>query len=994
MKNVLCFAFVMISSVSLAAFSVFAASASWVEPARPQSISVDGRPQGARVELLEKDSGVDVLVSSPSPITFVRIVWKLDIPESSRVFGGDWERTYGKTGWTSPSGAGALPWYFLVSDGGRTHGLGVKVQPNAFASWKLAPGKVELVLDCRAGSDGVELGDRVLNACTIVAREGVAGERPFAAAREFCRRMCAAPRRISAPVYGYNDWYCAYGQNTAESFLKDAKAVLSLADGLENRPFAVADDGWQEADGWRGENARWGMPMDRFAAKLKAMDVRPGLWYRPLRHFRDDPTRRVVAETVAGDIAKFREWGFELLKIDFLTHDWNHRWNLRTESPLVDDLHWSDRTRTTAETVLGLYRTMREAAGDGVVIIGCNAIDHFAAGLFEVQRTGDDTSGCEWELTKLCGPNALGMRAHHHGTFYEQDGDCVGLSFAGAIDWAKNRQWIDLLSRSGGAFFVSWHRAFLDPAAEVALREAFARASKRQPAAEPLDWTEQTSPRRWDRSGETRDYDWDAVSVKGAPPTRFIVLGDLHYCNIDDRGDSAEARAERLAADIAKKGLVCDFIVHVGDLVNCQTGDMPRVLSECDAEWAHALDHVKKLFPDKPFLFTPGNHDWYGGDSWQGGGPCIRKRYIPFIQKELGAPLNGLPFFTFRFRDTFFVFPNHLGMEPGLDIECRKMLEKALAAADADPSIARVFAVSHPLLWNVDYFRFNENAALLPILMKAKKFDAYFGGHVHENSLTARKNSYNTALRQVTVAGIWPPVKEGPERFHPVPTLQLNPPPSKRIFSGFPADVESYAVVESSREKVTLRFEAVGGGTLAEYAWSGPYEVREVKPAAPSFAHTLPDRVVRARLYCYPLFLERFLGGTAAPQVKVNGRAVGELKRNYSAFHTNWGGFFIDLPADAVKRENRVEITNPSGERFLVRDLAVMAAGEDGREHFTRVYPKMLSFGDWRTFYMGFGLVHPGAGILHSDIETNASQEVIENIPQHAPGAVVNLCFE
>jgi hypothetical protein len=77
--------------------------------------------------------------------------------------------------------------------------------------------------------------------------------------------------------------------------------------------------------------------------------------------------------------------------------------------------------------------------------------------------------------------------------------------------------------------------------------------------------------------------------------------------------------------------------VHVGDLVNCQTGSMPRVLSECDAEWAYALNHVKQLFPDKPFLFTPGNHDWYGGDSWQGGGPCIKKRYIPFIEKELGA---------------------------------------------------------------------------------------------------------------------------------------------------------------------------------------------------------------------------------------------------------------------------------------------------------------------------------------------------------------------
>ena len=71
-----------------------------------------------------------------------------------------------------------------------------------------------------------------------------------------------------------------------------------------------------------------------------------------------------------------------------------------------------------------------------------------------------------------------------------------------------------------------------------------------------------------------------------------------------------------------------------------------------------------------------------------------------------------------------------------------------------------------------------------------------------------------------------------------------------------------------------------------------------------------------------------------------------------------------------------------------------MAAGSDGREHFTGIYPKMLSFGDWRTFYMGFGLVHPGMGIMHSDIETNASEEMIETVMQHASGVSIKLDFK
>ena len=223
--------------------------------------------------------------------------------------------------------------------------------------------------------------------------------------------------------------------------------------------------------------------------------------------------------------------------------------------------------------------------------------------------------------------------------------------------------------------------------------------------------------------------------------------------------------------------------------------------------------------------------------------------------------------------------------------------------------------------------------------------------------------------------------------------MRLNPPPSKTLFADFPADVESYTLVEASREKVTVRFEAVGGGTLGEYEWRGVYDLDAVKRAAPRFDGTLPEKVARARLWYFPLFVDRRIGCGPAPRFKVNGRDVGELLRNYSAFHTNWGGFFVDLPPGIVQRENEVEVANSSGERFLLRDLAIMAAGEDGVEHFTPVHPKMLSFGDHDTFYMGFGLVHENAGILHSDVDVNASDEVIETIPLDTPSAKLTLSF-
>jgi alpha-galactosidase len=37
---------------------------------------------------------------------------------------------------------------------------------------------------------------------------------------------------------------------------------------------------------------------------------------------------------------------------------------------------FADRSRTTAEIIRGLYATIRAAAGEEVMIIGCNTIGH------------------------------------------------------------------------------------------------------------------------------------------------------------------------------------------------------------------------------------------------------------------------------------------------------------------------------------------------------------------------------------------------------------------------------------------------------------------------------------------------------------------------------------------------------------------------------------------------------------------------------------------
>lgn len=70
-----------------------------------------------------------------------------------------------------------------------------------------------------------------------------------------------------------------------------------------------------------------------------------------------------------------------------------------TERLTDGDWCFFDRSRTTAEIILRMYEVILESAGD-MVIMGCNTLSHLCAGLVHINRTGDDTSGREWERTR------------------------------------------------------------------------------------------------------------------------------------------------------------------------------------------------------------------------------------------------------------------------------------------------------------------------------------------------------------------------------------------------------------------------------------------------------------------------------------------------------------------------------------------------------------------------------------------------------------------
>jgi alpha-galactosidase len=140
------------------------------------------------------------------------------------------------------------------------------------------------------------------------------------------------------------------------------------------------------------------------------------------------------------------------------------------------------------------------------MLLGCNTVGHLAAGLFELQRIGDDTSGRDWTRTRKMGVNTLAFRAAQHGSFFAIDADCVGLTKQ--IPWNLNRQWLDLLARSGTPLFVSAAPDALGEEQRAAIKQAFAVAAKQGPLLEPVDWLRNNEPEEWILEGRRVKYDW------------------------------------------------------------------------------------------------------------------------------------------------------------------------------------------------------------------------------------------------------------------------------------------------------------------------------------------------------------------------------------------------------------------------------------------------------------------------------------------------------
>lgn len=477
------------------------------------------------VETVIDSDRLDLYVTATSDkVKFIELEWKFSSKDDIFVLGDAWERSYRDLEFLKLKNNDRwMPWYFIATDKEKCMCFGVKTGTNSFVSFRYTADGIFALIDCRNGGNGVHLNGRKLHAATFVYKKYDSAD-VYECLNDYCKTLCDNPYLPKEIIYGGNNWYYAYGKSSYEEIISDTKLQIELAEGIENRPFQVIDDCWQinSTEGPWIANEKFG-DMKKLADEIREMGARPGIWVR-LLHNRDesitdemrilrsgkrrylDPTHPDTQTFIRADIERIKSWGYELLKHDFSTVDLfgDYGANLDSVITKVDNWHFYDKTKTNAEITLDFYRLTKDACDD-MIIIGCNTVSHLSAGLVQLYRTGDDTSGREWDRTRENGVNTLAFRLAQNENFYMCDADCVGI-LGEIIPWELNRQWLHLLSYSNTPLFISAPYDISDDKKKD-LAEAYKIFHQRH-TIKPLDIFENRIPEVWEIDGNEVRYNW------------------------------------------------------------------------------------------------------------------------------------------------------------------------------------------------------------------------------------------------------------------------------------------------------------------------------------------------------------------------------------------------------------------------------------------------------------------------------------------------------
>jgi hypothetical protein len=290
--------------------------------------------------------------------------------------------------------------------------------------------------------------------------------------------------RLRPQPAGYCTWYSSpHGGASDEKSLAEQTAFA--AKHLAPFGFTVMqiDDGWQEGTGGKNgpkkvflEHSPKGpypSGMKPTADDIQAHGLTPGIWFMPFAgtwndpYFADHqdwfvkredgkpydtawggtcmdmthPGAREYLRRVVTKIAK--DWGYTYFKMDGMwtgTATKQIYVNSGYQNEGIGDAVFHDPAKTNIEAYRDGLKLVREAAGDGIFILGCCAPQNMrsyggAFGLVDAMRIGPD-NGSEWGgLTR--GPLFASRNYHLHGRIWYNDPDPVYVRASVPIEHAR-----------------------------------------------------------------------------------------------------------------------------------------------------------------------------------------------------------------------------------------------------------------------------------------------------------------------------------------------------------------------------------------------------------------------------------------------------------------------------------------------------------------------------------------------------------------------------
>lgn len=451
----------------------------------------------------------------------------LTVSSQTRVITFPAERAYGYDGSHSVINNQPLVsfWWLAVHDPqtGRNVCMGVISPPLSLVRFHITPLlssteskrilRLRCEMDCLSGSRGVRLSPKEAftpGEIYLSTWEGSYNTGMRRMAERMQERIQRTPN--TPPRAGWCSWYAGYESNITESDIDTNLVNAHVVEGLDT---IQIDDGWTTGNGTRtlGEieldQAKFPSGMRALAARIHAKGLHPGLWLRPFQRWQSNdapiwaqntldlshPEALVWLRTLASAIAG---WGYDYLKIDFLTYDFFAGWGME----LLDMRGVSFRPYNDTITNVQMYgnglRALREGFGDERFLLACNCLLAPAIGIADGMRIGDDVSAGNWERTFLMGVRSVAPLQFLNRQVWWNDADCMLVHEP--LTLRRAALWNNFVAFAGGLRVLSCKLHELDEKRRVLINDALRMTCSE---ALPLDFPEHDVPSLWLKKNES-----------------------------------------------------------------------------------------------------------------------------------------------------------------------------------------------------------------------------------------------------------------------------------------------------------------------------------------------------------------------------------------------------------------------------------------------------------------------------------------------------------